>query len=68
MQPGAAVSAAESGLVSTRNGQVGLHRAACSAACAEPAGADHPVVQQAAAQGRVRHHAAGAPASGPTQR
>ena len=68
MQPRSAVSAAESGRVPTRNGQAGLHRAACSVACAEPAGADHPVVQQAAAQGRVRHHAAGAPAPGTTQR
>ena len=68
MQPGSAVSAAESGLVPARNGQARLHRAACSAACTEPAGADHPVLQQAAAQGRVRHHAAGAPAPGPTQR
>ena len=68
MQPGSAVTAAESSLVPARNGQARLHRAACSAACAEPAGADHPVVQQAVAQGRVRHHAAGAPASRPTQR
>ena len=68
MRPGSAVSAAESVLVSTRNGQAGLHRTACSAACVEPTGVDHPVLQQAAAQGRVRHHALGAAAFGSTQR